>query len=92
MKRFRLTRNLIGGCAGAVALTLAFSTLCAAQAVTPTLITVTQVKPEMLTEWIDLQKNEVIPALKKAGVKSREVRVGVLGRSVERRVGKECRL
>jgi hypothetical protein len=36
-------------------------------------VTVTQVKPEMLNEWIDLQKSEVVPALKKAGVKSRTV-------------------
>jgi hypothetical protein len=36
-------------------------------------VTVTQVKPEMINEWIDLQKSEVAPALKKAGVKSRTV-------------------
>jgi hypothetical protein len=37
------------------------------------LITVIHVKPEMLTEWLDLQKNAVVPALKKAGVKARTV-------------------
>ncbi|MBI3472560.1 MAG: hypothetical protein HY013_14490 [Candidatus Solibacter usitatus] len=36
-------------------------------------VTITHVKPEMQNEWVDLQKNEVIPALKKAGVKSRRV-------------------
>jgi hypothetical protein len=35
------------------------------------LVTVVHVKPEMLTEWLDLQKNAVVPALKKAGVKTR---------------------
>jgi len=36
-------------------------------------VTVTHVKPDMLTEWIDLQKNEVVPALKKGGEKTRTV-------------------
>src|SRR5262249_36991142 len=35
--------------------------------------TIVHVKPEMLTEWLDLQKNAVVPALKKAGVKTRTV-------------------
>ncbi len=41
------------------------------------------VKPDMLTEWLDLQKNEVTPALKKAGVKSRNVLRTVLGNTNE---------
>jgi hypothetical protein len=41
-------------------------------------VTITHVKPDMLTEWIDLQKNEVVPALKKAGVKTRTVYVSGL--------------
>src|SRR6516225_51436 len=36
-------------------------------------VTVTEVKPDMLDEWLDLQKNELIPALKKGGVKTRTV-------------------
>jgi hypothetical protein len=36
-------------------------------------VTVTQVKPDMLSDWVDLQKNEVVPALKKAGEKTRTV-------------------
>jgi hypothetical protein len=36
-------------------------------------VTVTQVKADMLDEWLDLQKNEVVPALKKGGVKTRTV-------------------
>jgi hypothetical protein len=35
--------------------------------------TTVRVKPEMVTEWVDLEKNEVIPALKKAGVPMRAV-------------------
>jgi len=47
-------------------------------------VTMTHVKPDMLSEWIDLQKNEVIPALKKGGVKSRNVFVsGLFGNSFE---------
>ena len=34
-------------------------------------ISVVRVKPEMTSEWIELNKNTVIPALKKAGVKER---------------------
>ena len=41
------------------------------------------VKPDMLTEWMDLQKNEVVPALKKAGVKTRRVLRTVLGNRSE---------
>jgi ABC-type sugar transport system substrate-binding protein len=33
-------------------------------------VTVTQVKPDMLNEWLDLEKNEVVPALKKGGQKT----------------------
>ena len=34
-------------------------------------VTVVRIKPEMINEWIELNKNTVIPALKKAGVKER---------------------
>lgn len=40
------------------------------------LVTVVTIKPDMLDEWIDLQKNAVVPALKKAGVKARTVYTG----------------
>jgi len=47
-------------------------------------VTMTHVKPDMLSEWIDLQKNEVMPALKKGGVKSRNVFAsGLFGNSYE---------
>jgi hypothetical protein len=35
-------------------------------------ITVVKIKPDMLDQWLDFQKNETIPMLKKAGVKSRD--------------------
>jgi hypothetical protein len=35
-------------------------------------VTVVKVKPEMLDQWLEFQKSETIPMLKKAGVKSRE--------------------
>jgi hypothetical protein len=37
------------------------------------LVTTIKVKPEMRQEWLDMQKNEVTPAYRKAGVKSYEV-------------------
>ena len=56
--------------ASIVVLATTLSTYCLAQ--TPTSgfarVTVTHVKPDMVNEWLDLQKNEVVPALKKAGV------------------------
>ena len=62
---------------GALVLTVGVPTLCLAQAAPaqPAMsrVTVTQVRPDMLNEWLDLQKNEVIPALKKAGVQTRTV-------------------
>ena len=59
---------------GLVALVLAISGLCPAQTPNPrNHVTVYTVKPDMLAEWIDLQKNEVVPALKKAGVRSRSM-------------------
>jgi hypothetical protein len=56
--------------AGALALS-ALPNLCVAQ--TRARVTITHLKPDMATDWVDLQKNEVVPALKKAGVKTRTV-------------------
>lgn len=47
------------------------------------LVTVVRVKPDMLTEWVDLQKNEVAPAQKKGGVKSRTVWATSVGNAFE---------
>jgi hypothetical protein len=47
-------------------------------------ISVVRVKPEMVTEWEDLQKNVVNPALKKSGLKERSVfQTAVFGVSYE---------
>lgn len=40
-------------------------------------------KPDMVNEWIDLQRNEVIPAQKKAGVTSRLTLATAVGESFE---------
>jgi len=42
-------------------------------------VTIVQVKPELLTEWQDFQKNETIPMLQKAGVKQRNAASTVIG-------------
>jgi hypothetical protein len=61
----------------AIAVTTLTSALphCAAQT-TPALpahqyVQMIHLKPDMLTEWLDLQKNEVVPAQKKGGLPSR---------------------
>ena len=47
-------------------------------------ISVIRVKPDMIAEWQDLQKNTVNPALKKAGVKERSIfETAVFGESYE---------
>jgi len=73
-------------CAGLALLALAFNPLAPAQTAAPSRsrVTVTHVKPDMLTEWIDLQKNEVVPALKKGGEKTRTVyATSIFGNSYE---------
>lgn len=47
-------------------------------------INVVKVKPDMLTEWQDFQKNETIPALKKAGVSFRSAwQTAIFGEAYE---------
>jgi len=46
-------------------------------------ITIVQLKPELLLEWQDFQKNEVIPTLQKGGVTQRRVFVTSIGPSFE---------
>jgi len=72
-------------CSGAILLALNLSTLCNAQAAPGTLsrLTITHVKPDMVNEWINIQK-ESIPALKKGGVKTRTVfQTAIFGNSYE---------
>src|SRR5258707_308005 len=58
--------------AGTLALAASSSSLCLAQtSPNRSRVTITHLKPDMVNEWVDLQKNEVVPALKKAGVKTR---------------------
>lgn len=69
--RFAFRKNTV-----TTMLAITLPALCLAQsAPTPnrSRVTITKVKPEMLNEWLDLQKNEVIPALKKAGIKSQTI-------------------
>ena len=73
--------------ASALALALWFPALCLAQSAPATparsQVVMVHIKPDMVTEWIDIQKNEVIPALKKAGVKTRTTYRTVFGNSYE---------
>jgi hypothetical protein len=75
--------------AGVLALSVFPATLCQAQpasappATTRYQVTVVRIKPDMIDEWIDLQKNEVIPAQKKGGVKERTVLQTAIGNSFE---------
>lgn len=75
MKASRISQQWFALCASMIVLVLSSSAICLAQSspspTTPYVATAVQVKPDMLNEWLDLQKNEVLPALKKAGVSSR---------------------
>lgn len=55
----------------------------AAPATTRSQVTVVRIKADMLNEWIDLQRNEVVPALKKAGIKQRTVWATAVGNGFE---------
>ena len=55
----------------------------AAPRTTRSYVVVVRLKPEMVTEWMDLQRNEVIPAQKKAGVASRTTLVTTVGNAFE---------
>ena len=76
--------------ASVVWLALASSILCLAQskqsassATTRSQIRVTEVKPDMLNEWLALQKNQVMPALKKAGISTRTMLTNAYGNVYE---------
>lgn len=71
--------------ARAVVLPLCLSSLCLAQSAPAARnsVVIVRVKPDMVNEWIALQKNELIPAQKKAGVKTRTTYQTVLGNSFE---------
>src|SRR2546426_5171510 len=46
-------------------------------------VTIVQIKPELVNEWQDFQKNETIPTLRKAGVTERTALTTVFGESFE---------
>src|SRR5262245_15501814 len=72
-------------------LTLCLSTLCLAQTQTSTAtatpahnqVVIVHVKPDMQNEWFDLQKNELVPALKKLGLPSLTTYQTLLGNASE---------
>lgn len=78
MRRFLHNGFWLSFCAAAIALASTMSAPALGQTPTQFRYTHTQVKPEMLNEWLDLQKNEVIPAQKKAGLTTRTVYVASL--------------
>ena len=86
MKGTSTLGSLLRG-AGSVCLALAALGHCWAQNGAPanprSLVRITQVKPDMATEWLAIQKNEVNPALKKAGIASRTMLETVLGNPYE---------
>jgi hypothetical protein len=59
--------------AAAVVTLVAFASAATAQDTTRILVQVSHLKPERVAEWRALQQNEVVPALKKAGVMQRMV-------------------
>jgi hypothetical protein len=71
--------------AGTLALAAGLSSLCLAQtSPSRSRVTITHIKPDMVNEWMDLQKSEVVPALKKGGVKTRTVySAGIFGNGGE---------
>ena len=83
--RFRASVVVLAGLAAVL------STVCAAQPgrrlespPSRSLVTIIRVKPEMINEWLDLQKNSVVPELKKAAVKTRTVySSGIFGNAFE---------
>jgi hypothetical protein len=63
-------------------LLLAFATALAQEAGGPTtrlLVTETRIKPDKIADWLALQRGEVVPALKKAGVKQYTVFQTLIG-------------
>ena len=46
-------------------------------------VTVVQIKPELVTDWMEFQKSEAIPALQKGGVKERTGIATVIGAGFE---------
>ena len=69
------------------ALAVLSSTLCLSQSVANrgqrSSVIATEVKPDMVNEWMAIQKNELNPVLKKAGINKRNVSRAVFGNTNE---------
>jgi hypothetical protein len=70
--------------AGILVLATGLSTHCLAQTTSTTYrVVVDHVKPDMINEWLDLEKGEFVPALKKGGVRTQSVYAAVFGNTGE---------
>ena len=73
--------------AQAIALAFGVSVLALAQSTpaqpTRIQVVIVHIKPDMLNEWVDLQKNELIRAQKKGGIKTRTTYQTVFGNTFE---------
>jgi hypothetical protein len=78
-------RSAISVCAIAVALSMpAFcQPKSTAMQSAHTHVTIVHVKPDMVNEWFDLEKTELMPAQKKGGIKTRTTYATVFGNSFE---------
>jgi len=79
------TRVSIPGAVAALAVSLSIPCLAQPAASGPTMsrVQLVHVKLDMLNDWTDLQKNEVVPALKKGGTRSRTVYQTNMGNGAE---------
>ena len=77
----RSTRSLLLALLGTVALaaTSAMAQPEGGNGITRLLVTEAHVKPEMVDEWLALQRDQVVPALKKAGIKQYTVYQTLVG-------------
>jgi hypothetical protein len=73
--------------ASGAAVALSFAGVCLAQSGPPlaahSQVVLVHIKPDMLNEWMDLQKNELIPAQKKASLATRTTYQTVFGNTDE---------
>lgn len=81
----RPTRRFVPACLLIVALAAASAVAQAptARGITRLLITTYRVKPDHVSTWLRLQEEEVVPALKKAGVETRAVYRTIVGEATE---------
>jgi hypothetical protein len=68
-----MQKSSVSLCVSVVALAFSWSTPSQAQSPSKSRVTIIHLKPDMVNEFLDLEKNEVVPALKKGGQKSRTV-------------------